>query len=93
MKAAWNETVIAESDDTVMVEGNHYFPRDSITTEYFRNSDMTSRCPWKGEAGYFDVVIDGEINADAVWHYDRPKEAAQQIEGHVAFSKGVTVTP
>ena len=92
MKAVWNETVIAESDDTVMVEGNHYFPRDSIKTEYFRNSDMTSRCSWKGEAAYFDVVIDGAVNANAAWHYDRPKETAQHIEGHVAFWNGVTVT-
>lgn len=75
------------------MRGSHYFPRDSIKAEYFRNSDVTSRCPWKGEAGYFDVVIDGEVNADAAWHYDRPKEAAQQIEGQVAFWKGVTFTP
>ena len=94
MKALWNETVIAESDDTVMVEGNHYFPRDSIKTEYFRDSDMTSRCSWKGEAAYFDVVIDGAVNANAnaAWHYDRPKETAQHVEGHVAFWNGVTVT-
>jgi len=93
VKAVWNETVIAESDDTVIVEGNHYFPRDSIKTEYFRNSDMTSRCSWKGEAEYFDVVIDGEVRADAAFHYDHPKEAAQQIEGRVAFWKGIIVTP
>ncbi len=92
MKAVWNETVIAESDDTVVVEGNHYFPRDSINTEYFRDSDMTSRCSWKGEAEYFDVVIDGEVNADAAFHYDRPNDAAHQIEGRVAFWRGVTVT-
>ncbi len=93
MKAVWNGSVIAESDETVMVEGNHYFPRDAINAEYFRNSDMTSRCSWKGDAAYFDVVVDGDVNSDAAFHYDHPKEAAQQIAGHVAFWKGVTVTP
>jgi uncharacterized protein (DUF427 family) len=93
MKAMWNDTVIAESDDTVVVESKHYFPRDSIKAEYFRDSDVTSSCPWKGKATYSDVVIDGKVNADAAWHYDHPKEAAQEIAGHVAFWKGVTVTP
>lgn len=93
MKAVWNGSVIAESEETVMVEGNHYFPRDAINAEYFRNSDLTTTCYWKGEAEYFDVVIDGEVNANAAWHYDRPTEAAQQIEGHVAFGRGVDVTP
>jgi uncharacterized protein (DUF427 family) len=91
MKAVWNGNVIAESDDTVIVEGNHYFPRDSIKGEHFVASAATSTCPWKGEAAYFDVVVDGETNAAAAWHYDHPKEAAQQIAGHVAFWKGVTV--
>jgi len=92
MKATWNDTVIAESDDTVVVEGNHYFPRDSIKPEFFRESDLTSVCPWKGDAAYFDVVVGDSVNADAAWHYDAPKDAAKQITGHVAFWKGVVVS-
>lgn len=92
MKATWNDTVIAESDDTVVVEGNHYFPRDSIKPEFFRESRTTSVCPWKGDAAYFDVVIGESVNGDAAWHYDAPKEAATQITGRVAFWKGVVVS-
>lgn len=92
MKATWNGHVIAESDHTEVVEGNHYFPRESIKPEYYRPSSTTSECPWKGHAEYFDVVVDGQTNADAAWHYDEPKEAAKQIAGHVAFWKGVRVT-
>ena len=92
MKAIWNGTVIADSDDTVVVEGNHYFPRDAIRPEHFRGSATTSTCGWKGEAAYFDVVVDDETNRDAAWHYDAPKDAAKQITGHVAFWKGVVVS-
>ncbi|NLG62125.1 MAG: DUF427 domain-containing protein [Candidatus Cloacimonetes bacterium] len=91
MKAVWNGTVIAESDHTEVVEGNHYFPPESIKSEFFQESDMQSVCPWKGEAAYYDVVVDGDTNKDAAWHYDEPKERAQHIRGHVAFWRGVTV--
>ena len=93
MKAVWNGTIVAESEETVVVEGNHYFPREAVRQGYLRNSDTHSSCPWKGQAEYFDVVIDGEVNADAAWYYDHPKEGASHIEGRVAFWKGVTVTP
>jgi uncharacterized protein (DUF427 family) len=93
MKAVWKGTVIAESEDTVVVEGNHYFPRDSITPDHFRPSVTTSICPWKGQAEYFDVMVDGEVNKDAAWFYDAPKAAAQNISGRVAFWRGVTVAP
>lgn len=92
MKATWNDTVIAESDDTVVVEGNHYFPPDSLTKEHFRTSPQTSTCPWKGVASYYDVVVNGEINAGAAWYYPEPKSAAAEIANHVAFWKGVKVT-
>ncbi len=82
---------IAESDDTVVVEGNHYFPAESIHREYFRDSDHHSLCPWKGEASYYDVVVNGEANANAAWYYPEPKDAAAQIRGHVAFWRGVDV--
>ncbi len=93
MKAVWNGTVIAASDDTVVVEGNHYFPRDAIKSDNFRASVTTSTCPWKGEAAYFDVVVNGEVNKDAAWHYDAPKAAAENITGRVAFWRGVSVQP
>lgn len=93
MKATWNGTVVAESDDTVVVEGNHYFPREALKPEHFTPSATTSVCPWKGDAEYLNVVVDGAVNADAAWHYDEPKEAAAQIAGRVAFWKGVVVTP
>lgn len=91
MKALWNGAVIAQSDQTVVVEGNHYFPPDSINREYFADSDLTSVCPWKGTAQYFDVVVDGEVNKDAAWYYAQPKERASSITGHVAFWRGVDV--
>jgi len=93
MKATWNGTVIAESDDTVVVEGNHYFPRDAIKPEHFRPSATTSVCPWKGQAEYFDVVVGDDVNRDAAWYYDTPKPAAENITGRVAFWRGVTVAP
>ncbi len=91
MKATWQGITIAESDDTVVVEGNHYFPADSIRREYFKASDQHTHCPWKGEASYYDIAVDGAVNAGAAWYYPDPKEAATQIKGHVAFWKGVTV--
>lgn len=90
--ATWNGAVIAESDTTEIVEGNHYFPANSIKTEYFRDSPRSSTCPWKGEASYYDVVVDGDVNAAAAWYYPTPKEAASNIRDHVAFWKGVKVT-
>lgn len=91
MRAIWNNKVIAESDDTVVVEGNHYFPADSIRSEHFRPSDKHTTCPWKGEASYYDVVVDGDLNKDAAWYYPQPKDAAVEIKGRVAFWKGVRV--
>ncbi|MGI9175198.1 MAG: DUF427 domain-containing protein [Rhodothermales bacterium] len=92
MKAIWNGTVLAESDDTEVVEGNHYFPKESINTDYFEESSKHTTCPWKGEASYYTVAVDGEKNTDAAWYYPEPKDAAQQIKDHVAFWKGVEVT-
>jgi uncharacterized protein (DUF427 family) len=91
MRAIWRDTVVAESDDTVVVEGNHYFPADALRREHFRPSATHTTCPWKGEAGYYDVVVGDEVNRDAAWYYARPKDAARHIEGRVAFWKGVRV--
>lgn len=91
MKAIWNGQVIAESDQTVVVEGNHYFPADSINNEYFQPSETNTECSWKGTASYYDVVVDGEKNRDAAWYYPDPKDAAREIENHVAFWKGVEI--
>ena len=91
MKAVWNGTVLAESDDTVMVEGNYYFPPDSLNREYIRESDRRSVCFWKGQASYFDVEVDGKVNKDAAWYYPSPSPAAKQIKNHVAFWRGVKV--
>lgn len=91
-KAIWKNTVIAESDQTVMVEGNHYFPPASIRADAFVPSDKHTVCPWKGTASYFSLVVDGEQNTDAAWTYPEPKEAAENIRDHYAFWKGVTVT-
>jgi uncharacterized protein (DUF427 family) len=91
VKAIWNSTVIAESDDTVIVEGNHYFPADAIKREHFAPSDQTSVCPWKGTASYYSVVVNGETNQDAAWYYPEPKDRAENIRGRVAFWRGVEV--
>ena len=91
MKASWNGRVIAESNDTIVVEGNHYFPAESVDSQYLTQSDTTSTCPWKGTASYCNVVVDGDANADAAWFYPAPKEAARQIAGHYAFWNGVVV--
>lgn len=91
--ASWNGTTIAASDDTVVVEGNHYFPRESVAEGVLVDTATTSVCPWKGTASYASVVVDGQTNADAAWYYPQPKDAAKEIVGRVAFWKGVTVTP
>jgi uncharacterized protein (DUF427 family) len=91
MKATWNNEVIAESDATVVVEGNHYFPPDSVNKEHLQPSTTHTRCPWKGEASYYDVVVDGETNKDAAWYYPDPKDAAAEIKDRIAFWRGVTV--
>ena len=90
-KAVWNGTVIAESDDTIVVEGNHYFPRNALNEEFFSSSDVESRCPWKGSAGYFDVTVEGKLNPGAAWFYAEPKPAAADIAGRVAFWRGVLI--
>ena len=92
MKAIWNGQVIAESNDTVVVEGNHYFPKDSIKKQHFTSSATQSKCPWKGQASYYSVQVDGKENKDAAWYYPEPKDAAQTIKDRVAFWKGVEVT-
>jgi uncharacterized protein (DUF427 family) len=89
--ARWNGTVIAQSDDTVVVEGNHYFPRDAVNADYLQNSDTTSVCGWKGTAHYHSLTVDGKTNADAAWYYREPKEAASEITDRIAFWKGVEV--
>ena len=92
MRAIWNGTVIAESDDTVVVEGNHYFPADSVDRSLVRESATTSHCPWKGDASYVSLEVDGETNTDAAWFYPQPLDAAAEIKDRFAFWKGVEVT-
>jgi uncharacterized protein (DUF427 family) len=92
MRAQWEGTVIAESNDTVVVEGNHYFPIDSVNTALLKPSNTHSTCPWKGEASYYTIEIDGKENVDAAWYYPEPKEAAKEIKDHIAFWHGVEVT-
>jgi uncharacterized protein (DUF427 family) len=92
MKAIWNGTVLAESDDTVVVEGNHYFPRESLRDDVLRPSDTHTLCPWKGTASYYSLELDGSQSKDAVWYYPQPKDAAKQIKDRVAFWKDVKVT-
>ena len=91
MRAIWNGTVIAESDDTVVVESNHYFPADSVVDGVLLPSDTHSVCPWKGTASYYSLEVDGQTNPDAVWYYPEPKDAAKNITGRVAFWKGVKI--
>lgn len=91
MKAIWNGMVIAESDDTVVVENNHYFPENSINKEYFKESNTHTVCPWKGTASYYTLEVDGNQNADAAWYYPQASELAKNIQGYVAFWKGVEV--
>ena len=92
MKATYNGTVIAESDKTIEVENNQYFPEADVKMEYLKDSDLHTTCPWKGEASYRDVVVDGETVKDAAWYYPSPSEAAENIKGHMAFWNGVEVS-
>lgn len=92
MKAIWNGKVVAESEKTEMVEGNHYFPPESVKKEFFSHSDHNSTCPWKGKASYYNIEVDGEVNENAAWYYPQPSEAAKQIKDYVAFWNGVEVS-
>ncbi|TAN13706.1 MAG: DUF427 domain-containing protein [Chitinophagaceae bacterium] len=91
MKAIWNNQVIAESNDTITVEGNHYFPADAVKKEFLNPSDTHTTCPWKGLASYYTLQVDGKTNEDAAWYYPDPKEAATEIKNRIAFWKGVDV--
>lgn len=93
MKATWNGVVVAESDDTVLVEGNHYFPESALKREYVTFSNHKTSCPWKGEASYYSLLVNGELNTDAAWTYRSPKPEAENIRDRVAFWKGVMVFP
>ncbi|WP_028997865.1 DUF427 domain-containing protein [Azohydromonas australica] len=92
MKAIWNGQVIAESDDTVLVEGNHYFPESAVKKEFLVSSNHRTSCPWKGQARYWSLLVNGELNPEAAWYYTEPSEAAAQIKDRIAFWKGVKVT-
>ena len=92
MKATWNDATLADSDDTVVVEGNHYFPAGALDQAHFEASSHTTRCPWKGTAHYYHVVVDGQRNKNAAWYYPEPKPAASEIKDRVAFWKGVRVS-
>jgi len=91
MKAIWNDTVIAESEDTIVIENNHYFPAESIKIEFFKESDSHSTCPWKGLASYYTLTVEGKENKDAAWYYPEVSELARTIKGRVAFWKGVRI--
>ena len=91
MKAIWNNVVLAESDDTVVVEGNHYFPASAVNNNYLQESSTHTTCPWKGLASYYSVVVDGQVNKDAAWYYPDPKPAAAEIKDRIAFWRGIKV--
>ncbi len=91
MKAIWHNALLAESDKTIVIEGSHYFLPESINEEYFQQSNTHTTCPWKGEASYYNIVVDGQINKDAAWYYPEPKAAAAEIKNRVAFWRGVKV--
>lgn len=91
MKAIWNGAILAESDKTLRLEGNHYFPPESINKEYFKPSSTSTVCPWKGEASYYNIEVNGEINEDAAWYYPSPNDAAKEIKNYVAFWRGVEI--
>ena len=91
MQATWNGKTIAESDDTVLVEGNHYFPADSLNRDFGTFSNHHTNCHWKGKASYYSLLVDGEMNTDAAWYYPEPKPGAEEIRGRIAFWKGVKV--
>ncbi|HZG24271.1 MAG TPA: DUF427 domain-containing protein [Chitinophagaceae bacterium] len=92
MKAVWNNEIIAESNETIVVENNHYFPPGSVNRKYFSPSQKHTTCSWKGEASYYNVEVDGKVNAEAAWFYPEPKDAAKNIKDYIAFWKGVQVT-
>lgn len=92
MKAIWNGETIAESNDTIVVENNHYFPEESVKAAYLTDSQTHTTCPWKGLASYYSLSVDGKTNTDAAWYYPEPKPAANQIKGYLAFWKGVKIT-
>jgi len=92
MKAIWNDQVIAESNQTVVVENNHYFPKSSVNAAFLTDSPTHTTCPWKGLASYYSLDVNGKVNTDAAWYYPDPKEAAHQIKDHIAFWKGVQIT-
>ncbi len=91
MKAIWKGQILANSDDTIVVENNHYFPVSSLNMELFKPSETKTHCPWKGDASYMSIIVNGAENKDAAWHYPPPKDAAKQIKGRVAFWRGVEV--
>ncbi len=91
MKAIWNNEVIAESNDTIVVEGNHYFPLEAVKKEFLQPSLTHTTCPWKGKASYYSIEVDGNVNENAAWYYPEPKEAAKQIKDRIAFWRGVTI--
>jgi len=92
MKAIWKNKIIAESNETINIENNQYFPPGSVNSEYLQRSETHTTCPWKGEASYYDVVVNDEINPDAAWYYPQPKELAKGIRNYIAFWKGITIT-
>lgn len=92
MKATWNNKILAESDETIVIENNHYFPADTINKEFFKSSDTQSICPWKGTASYYTIDVDGKENRDAAWYYPNAKDSAKGIENYVAFWKGVEIS-
>lgn len=91
MKAIYNDKIIAESDDTVLLENNHYFPIESIQNSYFSESNTNTRCPWKGTASYYTITVDGKENTDAAWYYPNPSEKASVIANRIAFWKGIQI--
>jgi uncharacterized protein (DUF427 family) len=91
MKAIWNQKLIAESNETIVVEGNHYFPKSSVHPEFLKESSTHTTCPWKGKASYFSLEVEGKENKDAAWYYPDPKPAAQNIKDYIAFWKGVSI--
>lgn len=92
MKAKWNDTIIAESQKTIVIEGNHYFPKESIKKEYFTDSQTNTVCHWKGTASYYDIIVNGKSNKDAAWYYPNPSGLADSIKDHIAFWKGVEIS-
>ena len=91
MKAIWNNQIIAQSDSTVVIEGNQYFPPESIKKEFFKSSELHTTCPWKGQTSYYSLEVDGKTNSDGAWYYKEPSALAKGIKGHVAFWKGVEI--